>query len=188
MDGGTLRPSGKRKSRGRGQISKGESEKPYLQKSLRRRQGITGSQGRGGSEPLGFWKVAIPTLLVLCFAFSRSNALPAGDPDDLQVVVGNTVEITVSRRYCWFPTVHQFSSGEIMATMRMSPDETNPEGDFSAYCISKDKGLTWSPRYTMGAGANVDGAYTESPRPDGSIWQLYGWVSSPPAAPPNNSI
>ena len=118
---------------------------------------------------MGFWKVAIPTLLVLCFAFSRSNALPAGDPDDLQVVGGNTVEITVSRRYCWSPTVHQFSSGEIMATMRMSPDETNPEGDFSAYCISKDKGLTWSPRYTMGVGANVDGAYTESPRPDGSI-------------------
>jgi hypothetical protein len=65
-----------------------------------------------------------------------------------------------------------------MATMRMSPDEINPEGDFSAYCISKDGGLTWSRRYTMGAGANVDGAYSESPRPDGSIWQLYGWVDS----------
>jgi hypothetical protein len=26
----------------------------------------------------------------------------------LQVRVGNTVEITGSRRYCWFPTIHQF--------------------------------------------------------------------------------
>ncbi len=64
-----------------------------------------------------------------------------------------------------------------MATMRMSPDEVNPEGDFSAYCLSKDGGLTWSPRYTMGAGANVDGAYSDA-RPDGSILQLYGWVDS----------
>ncbi len=131
--------------------------------------------GRGGSKHIEFWKVAIPILLVLCFGVTASRA---SDTDDLEVVVGNTVEITGSRRYCWFPTVHQFSTGEIMATMRMSPDETNPEGDFSAYCISKDKGLTWSQRYTMGAGANVDGAYSESPRPDGSIWQLYGWVSS----------
>jgi hypothetical protein len=70
-----------------------------------------------------------------------------------------------------------------MVTMRMSPDETNPEGDFSAYCLSKDEGATWSRRYTMGAGANVDGAYTQLPRPDGSLWQLYGWVDSPLSLP-----
>src|SRR5208337_2609349 len=127
-----------------------------------------------------FWKVAIPPMLVLYFSFPWTAASPAGDTDDLQVVVGKTVEITTSRRYCWFPTVHHFSTGEIMTTMRMSPDEENPEGDFSAYCISKDGGLTWSRRYTMGAGANVDGAYSVSPRPDGTIWQLYGWAESYP--------
>src|SRR5208337_2114789 len=99
------------------------------------------------------------------------------------VKVGKTVEITSSYRYCWYPTVHRFTSGEVMVTTRMSPDEVNPEGDFSAYCISKDKGLTWSPRNTMGAGANVDGAFTESPRPDGTIWNLYGWVRSDSLGP-----
>jgi len=133
------------------------------------------SRGVSAKLPGGFWKVTILAVLVLCCSFSGVSASPAGDTDDLQVEVGNTVEITFSRRYCWFPTVHQFSTGEIMATMRMSPDEANPEGNFSAYCISKDGGLTWSPRYTMGAGANVDGAYSDA-RPDGSVWQLYGWV------------
>ena len=104
--------------------------------------------------------------------------LPENEGNGLEVQVGKTVEITGSHRYCWYPTVHQFPSSEIMVTIRMSGDEVNPEGDFSAYCISKDGGLTWSRRYTMGAGANVDGAYSESARPDGSIWQLYGWVES----------
>ena len=67
-------------------------------------------------------------------------------------------------------TVHKFPTGEIMVTMRMSPDECNPEGDFSAVAFSKDGGLTWSQRFTMGAGANVDGAYSaSSPPQDGTI-------------------
>src|SRR5580704_17299109 len=90
-----------------------------------------------------FWKVAIPTLLVLCSGVPAAAASPDGNGDDLQVTVGKTVEITYSRRYCWFPTIHKFSTGEIMATMRMSPDEVNPEGNFSAYSISKDGGETW---------------------------------------------
>lgn len=73
-----------------------------------------------------------------------------------------------------------------MATMRMSPDEINPEGDFSAYCISRDQGATWSRRFTMGAGANVDGAWSHAPAPDGSIWQLYGWVDAHPPDPSQN--
>jgi len=104
--------------------------------------------------------------------------LSGNEAEELEVQVGKTVEITSSYRYCWYPTVQRFASGEVMVTMRMSPDEVNPEGDFSAYCISKDGGLSWSRRYTMGAGANVDGAYSESPRPDGTIWQLYGWTES----------
>ena len=145
---------------------------------------MRGSSGGTGRFQVGFWNAVIPAMLVLCFSYPGAFASPAADPDDLQVQVGDTVEITSSRRYCWFPSIHQFSTGEIMATMRMSPDEVNPEGDFSAYCISKDRGLTWSRRYTMGAGANVDGAWSDGPRPDGSIWQLYGWVDSLLSSPP----
>lgn len=109
------------------------------------------------------------------FAAAQSSGIGT---DQIEVRVGKTVEITSSHRYCWYPTIHHFTSGELMVTMRMTPDEANPEGDFSAYCISKDGGLTWSRRYTMGAGANVDGAFSESPRPDGTIWQLYGFTES----------
>jgi hypothetical protein len=104
------------------------------------------------------------------------------DRADIEVKVGKTVEITHSFRYCWYPTIHRFPSGEIMVTMRMSPDEVNPEGDFSAYCLSADGGSIWSQRYTMGAGANVDGAFSDAMPSDGSIWQLYGWVASAPMA------
>lgn len=104
----------------------------------------------------------------------------------LSVRVGKTIEISSSFRRCWFPTVHRFSNGDLMATMRMSPDEINPEGDFSAYCISKDHGLTWSRRYTMGAGANVDGAWSQDPRPGESIRQLYGWTNAKLAGDANN--
>jgi len=138
---------------------------------------MCGSNGESERFHVRFRDVLFPAILILCFSHAGAVASPAGAPDDLQVQVGKTVEITSSRRYCWFPTIHQFSSGEIMATMRMSPDEVNPEGDFSAYCLSKDGGLTWSRRYTMGAGANVDGAWSDA-RPDGSVWQLYGWPDS----------
>lgn len=107
---------------------------------------------------------------------SSQAALEATKSGALHVQVGKTVEITRSFRKCWFPTIHRFSNGDLMVTMRMSPDECNPEGDFSAYCLSKDGGATWSRRYTMGAGANVDGAWSQAPAPDGSVWQLYGWV------------
>lgn len=117
------------------------------------------------------------------FAWAETSGSPQqtiGQKGKLSVQVGKTVEITHSFRKCWFPTVHQFSDGDLMATMRMSPDEVNPEGDFSAYCISKDHGMTWSRRYTMGAGSNVDGAWSQTPTEDGSIWQLYGWVDPHP--------
>jgi hypothetical protein len=113
-------------------------------------------------------------------AGSPQQTAQSGQTGGLSVQVGKTIEITSSFRRCWFPTVHQFSNGDLMATMRMSPDEVNPEGDFSAYCISKDHGMTWSRRYTMGPGANVDGAWSQTPEPDGSIWQLYGWVDPHP--------
>jgi len=114
-------------------------------------------------------------------AVGRGASPAASDADALEVTVGKTVEITNSRRYCWFPSIHQFSRGEVMATMTMTPDETDPEGVFSAYCISKDGGATWSPRQTMGSGANT-GSFSE-PRPDGSILELEPGVGSSLSGP-----
>ncbi len=105
---------------------------------------------------------------------------PQKQAGDLEVRVEKTVEISSSYRYCWYPTVHKFPSGQLMVGIRMSPDEWHPEGDFSAYCLSKDGGLTWSQRYTMGAGANVDGAYTRYPRKDGTVLHLWDWVEADP--------
>ena len=67
-----------------------------------------------------------------------------------------------------------------MVAMRMSPDEWNPEGDFSAYCISKDAGATWSRRYAMGTGANMDADWSYEPEEDGRIWHLNGWLDTYP--------
>ncbi len=90
--------------------------------------------------------------------------------------LGATVEITRSHSWCWFPTIHRFRSGEILVGMVMSPDQVNSEGAFSAYCLSRDGGRTWSRRYTMGVGANQDGAWTEEPDSADRIWQ---WGSYP---------
>jgi hypothetical protein len=65
----------------------------------------------------------------------------------------------------------------------MSPDDANPEGEFSAYSLSKDGGQTWSRRYTMGAGANIDAAYSQEPLENG-IWSLgSGYLSLEPYLP-----
>jgi hypothetical protein len=135
------------------------------------------------------------TLSLIFVSWSRAKqitdssawALVTGELDDFVVRVGKRVEITASYNYCWYPTVHRFSTGEIFATMRMSPDEKNPEGEFSAYCLSKDGGQTWSRRYAMGAGANVDAAYSQMPLDDGAIWALgAGYLSLEPYPPDQN--
>lgn len=72
--------------------------------------------------------------------------------------------------------------------MRMSPDERDPEGDFSAYCLSKDAGKTWSRRYVMGSGANLDAAWSTDPEKDGKIWQILGFVEAyPPGSEPGRT-
>ena len=91
----------------------------------------------------------------LCMPWLMLSLVAQAEPArEMSVAVGKTVEITSSKRYCWFPTVHRFSTGEILVTMRISPDEVHPEGELSAYCVSSDGGKTWSQRYTLGAGAN----------------------------------
>lgn len=117
------------------------------------------------------------------------NGGQAGKPDELIVQLGKTVEITASNvNYCWYPTVHRFSTGQILATMRMSGDDTNPEGEFSAYCTSNDGGQTWSRRYPMGTGANVDAAYLQVPREDGTLWVLGAGYDSLEPYPPGQAI
>jgi hypothetical protein len=130
-------------------------------------------------------------LFVVTFATHLSLTLCHGQTDrsnELTVRVGKPVEITASSiNHCWYPTVHRFSTGEILATIRMSGDDANPEGEFSAYSISKDGGQTWSRRYTMGAGANVDAAYTQVTREDGTIWGLGAGYDSLEANPPGQA-
>lgn len=131
---------------------------------------------RGQSLPryVGIFSVLTLTLS-LGFGLERTDEV-----DHFLIRLGRTVKITASYNYCWYPTVHRFPTGEILTTMRMSPDDTNPEGEFSAYCLSKDGGQTWGRRYTMGAGANIDAAYSQAPLEDG-IWVLgSGYLSLEP--------
>src|SRR5579859_8200506 len=111
--------------------------------------------------------------LAACF-LSASLRIQATEQSGVQV--GKTVEITRSHSRCWFPTVHKFRSGEILVSVKLSPDETNKESATSAYCISKDGGETWSDRHTMGQGALQDGAWSEVPDKDDQIWH---WSCDP---------
>jgi hypothetical protein len=124
----------------------------------------------------------------LCVSWLVLSSSALGGPAHaMNVTVGKTVEITSSKRYCWYPTIHRFSTGEILVTIRMSPDELHPEGEFSAYCISRDGGQTWSQRYTMGAGGNVDAAYSQEPPPDGTLMSLGAGYGAPVAYPPGQT-
>jgi hypothetical protein len=147
----------------------------------------TGCCGGRGRTSLG-WIVPL-SLLMLAADLNPTLSHGASDrPEDLSVQVGKTVEISASSiNYCWYPTVHRFSTGEILATMRMSGDDTNPEGELSAYSISKDGGQTWSRRYTLGTGANVDAAYTQITRRDGTLWALGAGYDSLEATPPGQA-
>ena len=119
-------------------------------------------------------------ILTLSLGFASCFGSRTDELDHFRIHVEKTARITASHNYCWYPTVHRFPTGEILTTMRMSPDDANPEGEFSAYCLSKDGGQTWGRRYTMGAGANIDAAYSQVPLQDG-IWVLgSGYLSLEP--------
>ncbi|MEQ1862925.1 MAG: sialidase family protein [Chthoniobacteraceae bacterium] len=89
-----------------------------------------------------------------------------------EMKIGETIEITRSHSWCWFPTIHRFRSGELMVGMVLCPDQLNAESTNSGYCISKDGGRTWSPRHTVGQGASHDGAWSEVPDAEDSLWQF----------------
>jgi hypothetical protein len=145
--------------------------------------------------PLGRDRDAVRNLCLLFVALLIAGLTPAlyrsdeSQPGELTVQVGKTVEISASNiNFCWFPTVHRFPTGEILATMRLSGDDANPEGELSGYCVSKDGGQTWSRRYTMGAGANVDAAYTQVIPADGLLCVLGAGYDSLEADPPGQAV
>jgi len=114
-----------------------------------------------GTMALSALLLSVPLLRLTAQAHEASEAK-----------LGATVEITRSHSWCWFPTIHRFRSGEIIVGMVLSPDQINSESATSGYCISKDRGQTWSRRFTMGEGANQDGAWSEAPDKDDMIWQF----------------
>ena len=113
---------------------------------------------------------AAPILALASFVIPLE--LMANDSADSKIRIGATVEISRSHSYCWFPTVHRFRSGEILVGMLLSPDQAISETVCSAYCLSRDGGLTWSRRYTMGHEAGQDGAWSEVPDSTDAIWHL----------------
>jgi hypothetical protein len=101
---------------------------------------VRGQRSLTFSALFGVLTLTLSWSLVSCFGAKQttdtSALVPvAGELDNYTVRVGKRVEITASYNYCWYPTVHRFPTGEILTTIRMSPDETNPEGEFSAYCL-----------------------------------------------------
>jgi photosystem II stability/assembly factor-like uncharacterized protein len=92
--------------------------------------------------------------------------------DSLNVKVAETVLITKSRAYCWFPNVCKLWTGELIVTLGMAPDATDPEGNLggaSAFCVSKDGGKTWSRRVLEGP---LFSAAQRDPESDGSMMGL----------------
>lgn len=125
---------------------------------------------------LSFWLCTLMAGLIVTVlgpAWDQAAAAPRSEIGDLEVQVGQTVEIASSSDYNWFPTIHKFTTGEIMVTIRMGPDAEIPGREVSGYCISRDGGLTWGRRYSMGEDGDMDGAWSEAPQKDGRIWHLY---------------
>jgi hypothetical protein len=99
---------------------------------------------------------AVAVLLAL-FAFaaaslrvSPSHAQTAQSAGELNVKIAESVLITSSRGYCWFPNIYRLSDGELFVQMGLGPDTTAPESSFAAFCVSNDGGKTWGPRVSEG--------------------------------------
>lgn len=116
------------------------------------------------------------TVLWDVFACDAARSSASDEPaHGIVVKRGDTVVVTRSRRYCWFPNVSRLSTGEIIVGFLMSPDEVNPEGEFTAFCVSRDGGRRWGPRVTAGEGFQ-DSAIDRVPRPDGKLMRLGFWL------------
>jgi hypothetical protein len=92
----------------------------------------------------------------------------------VQVEILDTVKISESHYYGYFPSVQMLSTGELICDISMDPDQHTVEGVFWAFVVSKDKGKTWGMRNTAGL-IYREAAYTRIPRPDGSMLMLAGY-------------
>ena len=93
----------------------------------------------------------------------------------MNVEILDQVKVTQTERWCWFPTVCQFSTGEVLAQFWMAPDEVDPESAMTGYCVSPDGGKTWGPRLTKGFGGHC-----HFPFDDGSMLEIgYQTVPQP---------
>ncbi len=104
----------------------------------------------------------------LLFSTAKSSGQQASN---FEVRLGQTVRITASRGYCWFPSLVRLPAGEIICNVTTSPDETNPEGRSAGSCFSQDGGATWGRRHPL-LGLSSQGAYTPTPLPDGTVWVM----------------
>ena len=101
-------------------------------------------------------------------------ALSSTTLSQVQVEILDTVNISESHYYGYFPSLQMLSTGELICDISMDPDQHSVEGAFWAFVISKDKGKTWGMRNTAGL-VYREAAYTRKPRPDGSMLMLAGY-------------
>jgi len=101
-------------------------------------------------------------------------ALSSTTLSQVQVEILDTVNISESHYYGYFPSLQMLSTGELICDISMDPDQHSVEGAFWAFVISKDKGKTWGRRNTAGL-VYREAAYTRKPRPDGSMLMLAGY-------------
>lgn len=97
------------------------------------------------------WTIAAVALCAAgsWWAFSLNAGVPK-KKSNLSIRVGDTVLITRSRGYCWFPNIYRLTDGELFVKLGLGPDVSAPESNFAAFCVSKDEGKTWSPRVSEG--------------------------------------
>ncbi|MBL9215579.1 MAG: exo-alpha-sialidase [Opitutaceae bacterium] len=111
----------------------------------------------------------------LGLALAALLAWPALAAAGLKVEVLDTVKIHESRRYGYFPSLQQLSTGELICDFSLNADTDDIEGSFWGYVVSTDGGRTWGMRYTGGC-IYREAAYTRDPAlPDGSLLMVAGY-------------
>ena len=118
-------------------------------------------------------RVLIRRFVVLVWAWPL---LLPGASHNLEVKVLDTVKITESHYYGFFPSLHMLSTGELITAIKMDGDAHHIEANFWAFVISRDKGNTWGFRNTNGMVYKGEAAYTRTPLPDGSLRMLAGYM------------
>ena len=93
----------------------------------------------------------------------------------LRVRLGQPVKIVELVGHAWFPVIHRFPGGELLAQWSMMPDIHCP-AYLAGASHSTDEGRTWSPMYSLNNWANQC-----LPRPDGSLLRLPYYVYPTPA-------